>query len=264
MLGILLIILGATCIVKAQTATTFSILALGWVLAISAVFWFIGSFQAMGWSGFFLYLLNALIRGVVGYLLIRHPNAGAEGVTMCSQYSSSSEGCSAQPGRVLLSSPGGGGRFLRDWSPSVSASTFWPFILTASTFFVGIAIGVDLIFDGGALIAFAGAIHSLPNVKPQGCLLPGGMRRARRRTAQRAESRVEQHVLTRRSCRECSHHRGALRDRGGDPLYGARGFPHFAAVSALCLLARTCGHVLYNGIRGWAGRIALGRLHRFT
>lgn len=33
---------------------------------------------------------------------------------------------------------------------------------TASTIFVGIAIGVDLIFDAAALIAFAAAIHSLP------------------------------------------------------------------------------------------------------
>ena len=81
-LGTLLMILGATCIVKAHTATMFSILALGWVLVISAVFWFIGSFQTWGWSGFFIYLLNALISGVVGYLLIRHPDAGAEGVTM--------------------------------------------------------------------------------------------------------------------------------------------------------------------------------------
>src|SRR5271166_3801140 len=81
-IGILLMILGATCIVKAQTATRFSILALGWVLAISAVFWLVASFQAMDWSLFFIYLLNAVIRGVVGYLLIRHPNAGAEGVTM--------------------------------------------------------------------------------------------------------------------------------------------------------------------------------------
>jgi len=35
--GILLIVLGIACVVKAQTATTFSILAIGWVLAISAV-----------------------------------------------------------------------------------------------------------------------------------------------------------------------------------------------------------------------------------
>lgn len=33
---------------------------------------------------------------------------------------------------------------------------------TATTYFVGIAIGVDLIFDGGALVAFGAAIHTLP------------------------------------------------------------------------------------------------------
>jgi len=35
----------------------------------------------------------------------------------------------------------------------------WP---TASIFFFGLAIGIDLIFDGAALVGFAGAIHSLP------------------------------------------------------------------------------------------------------
>ena len=40
------------------------------------------SFQAWTWGGFFVYLLNAILRCVTGYLLIRHPDAGAEGVTM--------------------------------------------------------------------------------------------------------------------------------------------------------------------------------------
>src|SRR5258708_6408751 len=80
--GILLVILGVLCIGKAQTATTFSILALGWVLAISGVLWLVNAVWALTWHGFFLYLLNALIRGVTGYLLIRHPDAGAAGVTM--------------------------------------------------------------------------------------------------------------------------------------------------------------------------------------
>jgi uncharacterized membrane protein HdeD (DUF308 family) len=81
-IGILLMILGATCIVKSQTATAFSILALGWVLIISGVFWIINSVLTITWPIFFLHLLNGLIRGGVGYLLIHHPNAGAEGVTM--------------------------------------------------------------------------------------------------------------------------------------------------------------------------------------
>jgi uncharacterized membrane protein HdeD (DUF308 family) len=40
--------------------------------------------------------------------------------------------------------------------------TTWP---TASTYFIGVVIGVDLIFDGAALVGFAGAIHSLPEVQ---------------------------------------------------------------------------------------------------
>ena len=80
--GILLMVLGGVCVGKAQTATTFSILALGWVLGISGVLWLVNSFFAFSWHGVFLYLLNAIIRVVTGYLLIRHPDAGAAGITM--------------------------------------------------------------------------------------------------------------------------------------------------------------------------------------
>jgi len=38
--------------------------------------------------------------------------------------------------------------------------TQWPVV---SVWFIGFAIGVDLIFDGAALTAFAGAIHNLPH-----------------------------------------------------------------------------------------------------
>src|SRR5271157_6323401 len=161
-LGILLMILGVVCIGKAQTATTFSILALGWVLAISAVFWFIGSFQALGWSGFFLYLLNALIRGMVGYLLIRHPNAGAEGVTMLLAVLFIVGGLFRITGAAVIQFPWWGWTVLS----GVVAVGLGVFLLatfaTSTTYFVGIAIGVDLIFDGGALVAFGAGIHSLP------------------------------------------------------------------------------------------------------
>ena len=163
--GILLMILGATCIVKAQTATTFSILALGWVLAISAVFWFIGSFRALGWSGFFIYLLNALIRGVTGYLLIRHPEAGAEGVTMVLAVLFIVGGLFRTAGAGVIRFPWWGWTVfagLVSIGLGVYLVATWA---TASIIFVGIAIGVNLIFDSAALIAFAAAIHSLPSAQ---------------------------------------------------------------------------------------------------
>jgi uncharacterized membrane protein HdeD (DUF308 family) len=163
-LGIALMALGVLCIVKAKTATGFSILALGCVLMISAVFWFVNAFLTLDWSLFFLCLLNALIRGVIGYLLIRHPNAGAEGVTM-----------------VLAVLFIVGGLFRAIGASVIKFPQWWLMVLaglvsmglgifvimnwsTTSTFFFGIVIGVDLLFDGGALTAFAAAIRSLGDV----------------------------------------------------------------------------------------------------
>ena len=163
--GILLVILGVLCVGKAQTATTFSILALGWVLAISGVLWLVNAIWALSWHGFFLYLLNALIRGVTGYLLIRHPDAGAAGVTMLLASLFIVGGVFRAAGAGVIQFP--------RWAWTVFSGVVsmvlglyllatWP---TASTYFIGLAIGVDLILDGGALIGFAGAIHSLPKIQ---------------------------------------------------------------------------------------------------
>jgi len=165
--GIALMLLGAACIVKAQTATTFSMLVLGWVLMISAIVWLISTFQTLTWGGFFIYLLNALVRGVTGYLLISHPNAGAEGVTMVLAALFIVGGLFRILGATAIQFPrwgwtvfaglvsvGLGVYLLANWS-------------TTSTYFIGIAIGTDLIFDGAALLGFAGAIHSLPAVHPR-------------------------------------------------------------------------------------------------
>lgn len=160
--GIALVLLGAACIVKSQTATTFSILALGWILIVSAVVWMVGTFQTLTWGGFFVYLLNALVRGVTGYLLISHPNVGAEGITMvlallfivgglfrilaASAIQFPRWGWTAFAGLISV---GLGVYIMANWS-------------TVSTYFIGMAIGVDLVLDGAALLGFSGAIHSLP------------------------------------------------------------------------------------------------------
>ena len=160
--GILLILLGALCIVKAQTATAFSILMLGWILVISGVFWIINSVLTITWPIFFLYLLNGLIRGGVGYLLIRHPNAGAEGVTMVIAILFIVGGLFRTAGAIAIKFPYWG------WTlfSGLVAVALGVYVLViypvASTFLFGIVIGVDLIFDGAALTAFASAIRSLP------------------------------------------------------------------------------------------------------
>jgi uncharacterized membrane protein HdeD (DUF308 family) len=163
--GILLTVLGVLCVGKAQTATTFSILALGWVLAISGVTWLISAFYAFTWQGFFLYLLNAIIRGVTGYLLIRHPDVGAEGVTMLLAALFIVGGIFRGVGASVIKFPRWGWTVFSGFVAfglGVYLLTTWR---TASTYLVGVVIGVDLIFDGAALIGFATAIHSLPDLQ---------------------------------------------------------------------------------------------------
>jgi uncharacterized membrane protein HdeD (DUF308 family) len=164
-LGISLTILGVLCVGKAQTATTFSILVLGWILAISGVIWLVNAFRAFSWHGFFLFLLNAIIRGVTGYLLLRHPDAGAAGVTMLLASLFIVAGTFRAVGAGVI-------RFPRwAWTVfsgivsvvlGVSLLASWP---SASAYFIGLVIGIDLIFDGASLVGFATAIRSLP--KPQ-------------------------------------------------------------------------------------------------
>jgi len=163
--GILLMILGVACVAKAQTATTFSILALGWVLAISGVLWLVNSFYAFNWHGFFLYLLNAIIRGVTGYLLIRHPDAGAQGVTMLLAALFIVGGLFRGVAASVIQFPRWGWTVFSGLVSvvlGVYLLVSWP---AATTYFIGLAIGIDLILDGSALVGFAGAIRSLPGPK---------------------------------------------------------------------------------------------------
>jgi uncharacterized membrane protein HdeD (DUF308 family) len=163
--GILLMVLGAACIAKSQTATTFSILALGWVLAISGVIWLVGAFQTWTWAGFFVYLLNAIIRCATGYLLIRHPDSGAEAVTMIIAALFIVGGLFRAIGAGMIQFPRWGWTVFAGLV-SVALGVYLVANWTAtSAFFIGLAIGIDLVFDGASLVGFAGAIHSLPNVQ---------------------------------------------------------------------------------------------------
>jgi uncharacterized membrane protein HdeD (DUF308 family) len=160
-LGLLLIVLGIVCLGTTRTATTVSILVFGWILLFSGVVWFVGSFQARNWSGFFIYSLNAILRGVAGYLLIRHPDAGAEGITILLASLFVVGGVFRLVAASVIQFPRWGWTALSGAIAIVLGIILianWP---ASSTFFIGMAIGIDLILDGSALVGFAGAVHSL-------------------------------------------------------------------------------------------------------
>ena len=164
-LGILLILAGTTCVIADVSATFATVFVFGWILLFSGMVALVHAFRTRSWSGFLLSLLTAVFRGFTGYLLIRYPLAGAAGLTLILASFFIVAGVFRAIGAGMLKFPRWG------WSAfsgilSVALGTLLLAQMPASSiWFIGFAIGIDLIFDGVSLIGFATAIHSLPELR---------------------------------------------------------------------------------------------------
>jgi uncharacterized membrane protein HdeD (DUF308 family) len=160
-LGIALIILGSVCVVFDITATFATVLVFGWLLLISGVVQLIHAFRIGSWSGFFLFLLGALLRGVTGYLLIRYPLLGAESLTLVLGSFFIVGGLFRAIGSSMAKLPNWGwGVASGVLSVILGVMVLWQVPITG-LWFVGFAVGVDMIFDGVAVCAFAAALRHL-------------------------------------------------------------------------------------------------------
>ena len=147
----------------ASSATLATILVFGWILLISGVIELVEAFRTGTWSGFFLYLLGALLRGFTGYLLIAYPAVGAVTATLLLAML-------FIVGGLFRAIAAGMAKFPR-WGWAVCSGIIsvalgvmlMAQMPTTALWFIGFAIGVDLIFDGLAVIGFATAIHHLPS-----------------------------------------------------------------------------------------------------
>ncbi len=161
-LGIAFMILGALCVIGDVTATFATVLVFGWFLLISGVFALIHGIRTHSWSGFLLSLLSALLRGFTGYLLIRYPLAGAVSLTLILASFFIVGGLFRAIGAAMMNLPRWG------WSVFSGLVSFALGVMllvqmpASSIWFIGFAIGIDLIVEGASLIGLATAIHSLP------------------------------------------------------------------------------------------------------
>ena len=165
-LGVVLMLFGSICIVNNITATFTMVLVFGWLLLVGGAFALIQACQVRTWNGFFLFLLSALWRVFIGFLLIQHPDAGAAGLTLILASFFMVGGLFRATGPAMLKFPRWG------WGTLSGILSFvlgimlllqWP---VSSIWFIGFALGVDMIFDGASLVAFAMAIHAWPKFTP--------------------------------------------------------------------------------------------------
>jgi len=159
--GITLMVLGAVAVYYDVTATLASVVLFGWLLALAGAMQIVHSFQVRSWSGFFLYLLDGIIRATVGSLLVVYPGAGAQALTLVLSFYFIAGGLFKAFGSAMLQFPSWG------WSVAsalvsvvlgVMLAVQWP---ASGMWFIGFAVGLDLILYGWALLMFAGAIKNL-------------------------------------------------------------------------------------------------------
>jgi uncharacterized membrane protein HdeD (DUF308 family) len=137
------------------------------MLLFSGIFALVHAFRTHTWQGFLLSLLGALLRGFTGYLLIRYPLAGAASLTLILASFFIVGGLFRAIGAGTLKLPRWG------WSvfSGIVSVALGVMLLVqmpvSSVWFIGFAIGVDLIVDGASLIGFATALHSLPDLAAQ-------------------------------------------------------------------------------------------------
>lgn len=163
-LGILFMLSGVICVAGAVMATFATVLFFGCLLLFSGIVALIHAFVTRTWSSFFLYLLinSALFRGFTGYELIRYPAAGAAGVTLVLASFFVVSGLFRAIAAGMAQMPRWG---LSVFSGIVSVALGIMLLVqmpVSSIWFIGFAIGVDLIVDGASLVGFASAIRSVP------------------------------------------------------------------------------------------------------
>jgi uncharacterized membrane protein HdeD (DUF308 family) len=159
--GITLLVLGTAAVIYDVTATLASVLLFGWLLMIAGFMQIVHAFQVRTWSGFFLYLLDGIIRATVGTLLVAYPGSGALTLTLVLSFYFIVGGLFKAIGSMVLQFPSWGWTVasgLVSVALGVMLAMQWP---VSGLWFIGFAVGLDLILYGWALLMFAAAVKKL-------------------------------------------------------------------------------------------------------
>jgi len=161
-LGLLLIGLGVVCIIGDITATLATVLAFGWILIIAGVVALVHAFRVHSWSGFLLNLATALLRGFTGYFMIRYPLTGAIALTIVLAFFFCVSGIFRIVGSSALRYPRWGWSVLSGAVSVILGVLLLSQLPLSSLWFIGFAVGLDLILEGISLVTFATALHRTP------------------------------------------------------------------------------------------------------
>ncbi len=161
-LGIGLICLGFVCIIGDVTATLKTMVAFGWLLELGGLVAIVQAFRTRTWNGIFLYLLTAVLRCLVGYLLIGYPRDGEFSLILLIASLFIVGGMFRVIGAAVLRFPSWGWVGLSGAISVALGVIVLVELPVSSLLFIGLAIGVDFTIDGSALVALSASLRGRP------------------------------------------------------------------------------------------------------
>ena len=159
--GIGLALLGIIAIVRSVAATVVSMLFFGWLLVIAAGIEIVQAIMVGKWAGLFQHWLGAVLFGVLGALIVWRPVATAEILTLLIGAFFLVAGLFQSITPIVVSLPDWGWHTLNGIITLVLGILVlaqWPI---SGLWVIGLLVGIEPIFYGGAWIALALDLRSV-------------------------------------------------------------------------------------------------------
>jgi uncharacterized membrane protein HdeD (DUF308 family) len=160
-LGVFLVILGFIASGMAATTTILSTVLVGWILLFAGAALAILSFLTGRWDGFLLTMAAGILSIVAGSEILEYPASGAGVITMIIGMMLAVAGIFRSIGVIAMRFPNWGWSLLSGIVTFVLGAALIKNWQSSSLWFLGLAVGIDLIFHGISWIQFSFGIHSL-------------------------------------------------------------------------------------------------------
>lgn len=160
-LGVFLVVLGAIATGMAVATTLLSVVVLGWVLLGAGAAMVVLSFLTGKWSGFLLTLAAGALSVIAGLTLLGSPVAGAVAVTLIVGMILMTTGIYRSVASIFMQFPNWGWSLFSGIVSFALGAMLLRAWQTTSLWFLGLYIGLDLIFHGISWIMFSLRVHSL-------------------------------------------------------------------------------------------------------
>jgi uncharacterized membrane protein HdeD (DUF308 family) len=160
-LGVFLALLGTIASGMAIATTMLSVVVLGWILLVAGAGLVVLSFLTGKWSGFLLTLAAGVLSAIVGITILSSPLSGAVAITLMVGTILIAAGIYRSVASIVMQFPNWGWSLvsgLVSLALGVMLLNSWQ---TASLWFLGLYVGIDLIIHGLSWIMFSLRVHSL-------------------------------------------------------------------------------------------------------